>query len=319
MTKVFFQGKCFEMEANESVLECLHRNEIAYPSSCKTGICQSCLAQGVKEEIDPAWQKGLKETLVQQNYFLACLAKPSADIHLKLPGIGESTTPAMINSLHWLNHNVVRLRLSIDNLDEWVPGQYVSLINPEGIIRSYSIANLPKQDGFIELHIKMVPTGAMSSWIKARLSLGEQVHMRGPAGQCFYLNPNKDTFPMVLAGTGTGLAPLIAIARDALFQQHAGEICLIHGGCVPEDLYLDETLTELAAQHKNFTYVSCVLKGNGHYQQAAIDKLILNYLNDKTRTRVYVCGPPETTKLLKTKAFLAGIASGHIYSDAFVY
>jgi len=123
---------------------------------------------------------------------------------------------------------------------------------------------------------------------------------------------------MILAGTGTGLAPLLGIARDAIRQQHEGKIILIHGGVCPEDLYFDVELQQLTQQQEQLTYESCVLKGDGIYQESPIDKVLLNALENNSQARVYVCGPEKTTKKLKTTAFLAGIPSAHIYSDIFI-
>ncbi|WP_156792733.1 hypothetical protein [Rickettsiella massiliensis] len=39
----------------------------------------------------------------------------------------------------------------------------------------------------------------------------------------------------------------------------------------------------------------------------------------ESNARVFICGPEETTRRLKIKAFLAGVLSSSLYSDAFVY
>ena len=49
----------------------------------------------------------------------------------------------------------------------------------------------------------------------------------------------------MLAGAGTGLAPLYGIARDALAQGHTGPVWLFHGGVDLRGLYLAEELKAL--------------------------------------------------------------------------
>ena len=51
----------------------------------------------------------------------------------------------------------------------------------------------------------------------------------------------------------------------------------------------------------------------------AIDKFFLEHATKYKTAKAYVCGPAETTKKIKTIAFLAGIPSNRIYSDTFVY
>lgn len=317
MPSIQYQGVSYTLEAGESILDCLLRHGVDYPHSCQAGVCQSCLIKGTGA-IAHDWQEGIQDTLKAQGYFLACLAKPENEIALSSPLADDCEKKAEISELFLLTHNVMRVRLAVDDLNPWTPGQYLNLINPQGIIRSYSIANLPKQDGFIELHIKLQDQGAMGSWLKEKAKTHEKVKIRGPLGQCFYLNPQKLSYDILLAGTGTGLAPLIAIAKDALGQNHPGSITLIHGGVVDEDLYYVNELQNLAKQNADFRYEPCVLQGNGQYPIVPIDQKIVGHIKDPKSLKVFVCGPKDTTNKLKMKAFLAGVPSSHILSDAFL-
>lgn len=313
MTEVDFEGQSYALQDNESILDCLLRNGVDFPHSCKTGVCQSCMCQSDISQVDTGWQKGLKPTLAAKGYLLACTAKPEEDISVVLPSADESTTSATISELVQLNKEVYCIRFSVEDLEPWIPGQYLNLINPDGVIRSYSIANVPSIDGYIEIHVKFISGGLMGEWLVNHVKVGEQVNLRGPVGECYYCNPTNESFPMVLAGTGTGLAPLIGIAQDALKQNHSGDITLVHGGGCEQDLYCDKKLTALAEAHSNFHYQPC-LQDNGQ----SIDAILLDVLKPLSNPRVYVCGSPEITKTLKTKAFLAGVASGNIYSDSFL-
>lgn len=76
MTEVTYQTKKYTLEDSETVLEGLLRQKIAYPHSYKSGVCQSCLSELVAGSMDPAWQSGLDNQLIAQNYFLPCLCRP---------------------------------------------------------------------------------------------------------------------------------------------------------------------------------------------------------------------------------------------------
>ncbi|NKB47684.1 MAG: ferredoxin, partial [Legionellales bacterium] len=206
-----------------------------------------------------------------------------------------------------------------EHLENWIPGQYLNLTNPDGVSRSYSIANLPAKEGYIELHIKLKDIGMMSQWLQKTAAIDTIVHIRGPFGKCYYMNPEQSSFNMLLVGTGTGLAPLLAIIKMALNEQHQGKITLIHGGCQDSDIYNAEKLQTLASSYETFKYVPCVLKSNGRYPEANIFDETLRHLSfDIQNTQVYVCGPKETTIKLKTKVFLTGVPSAKIFSDAFL-
>ncbi|KTD21824.1 FAD-binding oxidoreductase [Legionella londiniensis] len=318
MTELHYHEQVLHSLEGESVLDCLLRHEIDYPHACRSGVCQACLIKTSESPIDSQWQQGLPDTLKSQGYFLACQAKPANKIHLKDPDAAECEQQALITELSPLTHNVIRVKLLAEHLESWIPGQYLNLINPDGISRSYSIANIPAKEGYIELHIKLQENGAMSGWLRKTAVVDMAIHIRGPFGKCYYMNPEKSSFDMLLAGTGTGLAPLLAIAKTALSEKHQGKISLIHGGCQDSDIYYAEELQTLELFYENFKYIPCVLKSSGLYPEADIfDKTLSCLSPDINNMQIYVCGPKETVNKLKTKVFLAGIPSAKIFSDPF--
>ncbi|KTC86825.1 ferredoxin reductase [Legionella brunensis] len=123
---------------------------------------------------------------------------------------------------------------------------------------------------------------------------------------------------MSLAGTGTGLAPLSPIIKSALNQNHQGRITLVHGGLIDEDIYYREELEMLSLMFNTFFFKPCVIKSQGLFPEAFIEKYALTYLQEPMQTKVYVCGPKEMTNKLKTQIFLAGVSSKNIFSDIFL-
>jgi len=318
MTELYYNKQVLHSIEDESVLDCLLRHDVDYPHACRSGICQACLIKTTDRPIEPKWQEGLPEALKSQGYFLACQAKPANTIYLKDPDAAECEQQAVITELCSLTDNVIRVKLLAEHFENWIPGQYLNLLNPEGVSRSYSIANMPEKEGYIELHIKLKDDGAMSQWLRKKATVDTMVHIRGPFGKCYYMNPDQSSFEILLAGTGTGLAPLLGIVKTALSEQHQGKITLIHGGCQDNDIYYAEELQTLSTFYQSFQYIPCVLKSNGRYQESDITQQLLIHLNNTDNVQVYVCGPKETTNKLKTKAFLAGVPSYKIYSDAFL-
>lgn len=318
--RVSIDGKSFTAENGETLLDCLSRHGVSVPHACKSGVCQSCLMQ-VTEGIAPETaQKGLKPAFKKQNLILACQCRPEADMSVALPGEAGGDMRAVITGKSMLNHNVLRLSLRTDGDFICEPGQFITLINRGGLARSYSVANDPRKDGHIELHIRLLKDGLMSGFLDAA-GIGDAITVRGPAGNCFYVAEDANDYPIVLAGTGTGLAPLYGIARQALAQGHGGDIQLFHGALQEADLYLVEALQALAREHRNFRYAPCVLRGEAgrFYLPGNIEDIVMAAMpGDKTRTRLFLCGAPEMVNALKRKAFLGGLASRHIFADAFL-
>ncbi len=319
MPAVTFEGKTYECKPGETVLDELTRHGVMLPSSCRAGSCQTCMMRAVKGSPPEESQQGIKDTLRVQGYFLACICKPSSDLEVSLASISKKYT-AVVQSKSWMSESIVRLRLSCDGFN-YIPGQFINLVRPEdGLVRSYSLASIV-EDGMLELHVKKIPEGAMSTWICDSLDTGAEVDFFGPGGDCFYVPGNPEQ-PLTLAGTGTGLAPLYGIVRHALSFGHSGSIMLFHGSLAAQGLYLMDELRALAEEHPNLTYLPCVLYGDPPKGglQGKIDDLVVDTNRDSMkRSRVFLCGDPPMVESMRRKCFLAGAASKEIYADAFTF
>jgi len=326
---VTFQGGQYPLNEKETVLECLLRHGISVPNSCRSGICQTCLMKAVSGSVPAVAQKGLKQAWCEQQYFLSCICHPQQDIEVVLPD--EQTSPHIkveVLSKENLNKQIVRLRLQCQQPFEYRAGQFIHLQHSEDntLIRSYSLASVPVLDQALELHVRQVPDGRMSGWIHRELEPGQELMLSGPHGECSYMAGHKEQ-GLLLLGTGSGLAPLWGVVRDALQQGHKGPICLFHGGQSQEDLYLVDELRALADENEQFFYYPCLdgddlggslaLQSNDYYQGRVQEKA-LERQPDLKGWRVYLCGNPAMVNEAKRKAFLAGAALADIHADPFV-
>lgn len=200
-------------------------------------------------------------------------------------------------------------------------GQYLTLINPAGIARSYSLANDPEVDGYLELHIANTAHGSFTQWLFSSAAAGDLLHLRGPAGDCYYAENDAGDHPLLLAGTGTGLAPLYGIVRDALRKGHTEPITLLHGGRTLAQLYLVDALQALAGTHANFRYIPCTIEDShrADMQTGTVEQVLESQLDLKalSQTRVYLCGAPDFVHALRKRLFLKGARAANIHCDPF--
>ncbi|PTL83139.1 2Fe-2S iron-sulfur cluster-binding protein [Vitiosangium sp. GDMCC 1.1324] len=317
MARVNHEGQWYGLEEGESVLDGLLRQGVQVPHSCRAGACQSCLMRAGRGEVPAKAQAGLKETLKAQGYFLACVCHPESE--LEVAGAGaDLRVPARITALERLSDSVLRMRLRPEGGFEYRPGQYVSLLRADGLARSYSIASQPHEES-LELHVRRIAGGRMSGWLFEEARPGDALDLQGPAGECFYV-PGRPEQPLLLAGTGTGLAPLYGIVRDALAQGHTGPIWLFHGAVEASGLYLVEELRELQSRYSQLHYRPCVLRGQERVgiSVGAVDALIKEACPRLTGWRAWLCGNPDLVLSLRKKLFLAGLSLKDIHADAFL-
>ena len=323
MTELRFKNRSLSLQPYETVLDCLLRSGEPIPYACKAGMCQACLIRAVDCEATEESRKWIKPNLQARGYTLACQWVPEGDVAAALPGIEEFSVVVRITELKALNERVLRVLLQPQDparMFAYRPGQYLTLINPAGMPRSYSIANDYERDQFIELHIASTTHGEFTGWLFREARSDMLLHMRGPAGDCYYSSVDGNAHPLVLAGTGTGLAPLYGIARDALQQGHAGPIHLFHGGRTPAQLYYGDELRQLARDHGNFHYHPCVSEGAySGFLQGRLEPHVESALDAAklAQTRVYLCGAPDFVYAMRKRLFLKGLRSGHIHCDPF--
>jgi CDP-4-dehydro-6-deoxyglucose reductase, E3 len=261
-------------------------------------------------------QAGLKDSWKAQGYFLSCVCRPESDLSIGSVGT-DAQLGATLTELTSLSADVMQVVIQCDSDLEFRAGQYVTVVREGGLARSYSIASLPGTRG-IELHVRKIAGGRMSTWLHEGARAGDRVSVIGPSGDCFYV-PGNDEQPLLLVGTGTGLAPLYGILRDALQHGHRGPIHLFHGALHRGGLYLTEELRSLAANHPHFQYTPALLNGaDEDVAVGSIDDVVLRRFPKLQGWRGYVCGDPSIVRTLKKKLFLSGMGSRDIYADAFV-
>ncbi len=324
MPELKFKNHSFPLRQYESVLDCLLRNAEPVPYACKAGMCQACLVKAIDCEATPESKKWVKPALQAKGYTLACQWVPEADVQVALPSVEEFSVAVRIRALKLLNDCVMQVLLDVCDpatMFAYRPGQYLSLINPQGLARSYSIANNCEVDGFIELHVARTLHGVFTQWLFTDAAVGTFLHMRGPTGDCYYHDAFEKDQPLLLAATGTGLAPLYGIVRDALAKGHTGAIALYHGGRSIAQLYYVAELKALARAHENFTYCPCTIEASGlpAALTGKLEQIVAQGLDAATlpQTLVFLCGAPDFVHDMRKRAYLKGARSANIFCDPF--
>ena len=199
-------------------------------------------------------------------------------------------------------------------LSRFVPGQFVQLSVPGGGEVPISPADLPGEDGTLQLCVRRV--GHVTSLLHGARP-GDRLGLRGPFGTGFPVREMAGSPVLLLAG-GLGIAPL----RSLLFhlmrhRAEYGELTLMYGARQPELMLFREELVALAAGGGLRLYLTvdfAPLQPAGSFSCAVglLPDLLKGFRFDAGESYAAVCGPPPLYRCLVGELTGAGVARSRI-------
>jgi ferredoxin-NADP reductase len=158
--------------------------------------------------------------------------------------------------------------------------------------RSYSIAT-PQDGERIELTIEMLPDGEVSGYLGEELREGDELELRGPIGGWFVWGP-EDGGPLLLVGGGSGVVPLMAMARHRALAGSGVAARLILSARTESDVFYRDELARLAGDGLDVTVTLTRERSpawggrRGRVDRALLDEVAFPAAD---RPRAFVCGP----------------------------
>jgi ferredoxin-NADP reductase len=187
-------------------------------------------------------------------------------------------------------------------LPKWMahrPGQHydVRLTAPDGYRteRSYSIASAPELVGQIELTVERIADGEVSPYMHDVLVPGDQLEVRGPVGGYFVWEVALGG-PLLLVAGGSGVVPLMAMARHRAAQHAKVPARILYSSRTPDDVIYKDELDRLAGSDGAFevflTFTRQAPAGWTGYRRRIDAAMLSEVIRPFDRqARVYVCGP----------------------------
>lgn len=325
-------GDVISVEEGQTILDAALRQGVWLPFACGHGTCATCKVQVTDGEFDQgnASPFALMDMERDEGKVLACCAMPESDLTIEadidvdpdFKGYAVADFSASVAEITDLSPTIKRVVLTLDQPIEFQAGQYVNL-SIEGIegSRAFSIANPPSQADQIELHIRHVPDGLMTTHIHTQLKVGDHVAASGPYGQFFVRT--SDTKDVIFIAGGSGLSSPQSMILDLLEQQDTRQIYLFHGARTLDELYNRSLFEDLAAQHPNFHYTPALSAAresdqwegfNGYVHDAATEQFAGKFSGHKA----YLCGPPPMIDAATTALMLGRLFERDIHMEKFL-
>jgi CDP-4-dehydro-6-deoxyglucose reductase len=335
-------GRAFTVENDETILAAALRSGVGLPYGCKNGACGTCKAKALEGE----WTQGPHSTSALSpeeqagRKLLVCSSRPTTDLVIEareLSGFGDIPVrkmPCRIASIERPAPDVaiVALQLPASERLQFRAGQYLEFILRDGTRRSYSMATAPNADEAITVHIRHMPGGqftdalfgAKAPAIKER----DILRIEAPLGTFFLREDNAR--PIVLLASGTGFAPIKAIAEHIFHkrlnrdepERPARPVRLYWGCRSRRDLYLPDLPEQWAREQPNFTYVpvlsDALPEDRWTGRTGLVHRAVMDDLPDLSAHQVYACGVPVMVEAAKRDFTQhCGLPEDQFFADAF--
>ncbi len=174
---------------------------------------------------------------------------------------------------------------------DFVPGQFVMVEVPkEGkfVKKPYSIASAPYLPNQLELCIKKVEGGFVSSWF-FELKTGDTLEFIGPKGSFRLKEPLPEH--LIFVATGTGIAPLRAQFEQLLHEGYDKKISLIFGNRYEDEILFEQEFRQLANKHPNFEFLPVISRPKQwRGEQGYVQDMLKKYYPNPQGRAVYICG-----------------------------
>ncbi|OPA85582.1 hypothetical protein BFW86_22800 [Pseudomonas fluorescens] len=297
----------WSVSTGSNLLDALNQAGVAVPYSCRAGSCHACLVRCLGE-VEDAQPDALSPAQRQDGWRLACQCQVTGDVRVEAFDPLREGLPAQVVGADWLNATVLRLRLQPERGLRYRAGQHLVLWAGQ-VARPYSLASLPQEDAFLEVHIDCRLPGEFCDMAR-QMRVGDRLRLGELRGGALQYDPDWQSRPLWLLASGTGLGPLWGVLREALRQDHQGAIRVIHLAHDADGHYLAEPLAALAASHPNLTVEL--------WTAAQLSQALTQLRVISRQTLALLCGHPASVEAFSKRLFLAGLPRNQLLADVFL-
>jgi CDP-4-dehydro-6-deoxyglucose reductase, E3 len=230
--------------SGQLLLDAVLESGLDMPHDCRAGRCGSCLAKlcsGIT----------LGGEAKQRGMVFACQARVFSDVTIEV----EELPPVVcvrgeVAHANEIADDIFEVAIAPQHYPDMWPGQYCKFTFKGFPARIFSPTSpldaLAANDGLMRLNIKRVRDGRVTQHLGRTIKAGHRVEIEGPYGHAF-LRPAL-TNRLVLVGSGTGFAPIWALAAGALRENPSRDIVLIAASRTADSFYMNPALL-VAASH----------------------------------------------------------------------
>jgi ferredoxin-NADP reductase len=226
-----------------------------------------------------------------------------------------------------LSPTMARFRIAPDGgVPSFLPGQYFAIgleLGDRLVQRPYSAAS-DCRDPALEVAIRLVPDGALTPALW-RLRPGDRLRIGPPKG--LFRLAEAHPGPVLLLATGTGIAPLVAMARALRATPGSPQTLVVHGAARADELAYGDELGAWADRTPGWTYAPAISRpadslnagwsGRVGRLDAVVPAVVAELGLDLRASVAYLCGNPAMIASLGSRLAALGVPLPDIHAEAY--
>ncbi len=239
---------------------------------------------------------------------------------LKIKEITQETPDAV--TLHFWH--------PLSEVVKYQPGQFLTFLLPQNgtkVRRSYSMSSSPYTDVSLAITVKRLPGGFASEYLTREVKVDDVLEVMEPMGTFVPALDADQKRNMVLIGAGSGITPLMSIAKSVLMVEPESTVYLLYGSRNEESIIFKAQLDALQAKYGERLHLIHTLSqpssdwsgATGRLNKSQILKIMEGLPKpDPAATDYYLCGPDDMMEEAKRALDILAVPAERIHKESFL-
>ena len=203
-------------------------------------------------------------------------------------------------------------------------GQYITIkkeISGQELRRAYSISSAPGKSE-ITIGVKRVDHGGFSDYANTKLKAGDTLDVSTPEGR--FVFDGKDKKDVIAIAAGSGITPIMSIARTLLDGNAESRLVLIYGNQSKEEAMFYEELKQLQNKYTDRFFIQEIYSRSreegalfGRIDNSVVNYVVKNKFKEFNFDNYYLCGPEPMINLVRDVLDRNGVSADKVLYELF--
>ena len=211
---------------------------------------------------------------------------------------------------------VLEITSGLRDLFGYDAGQFLTarvVVAGRELQRCYSLSSVHGLDADLKITVKRVPYGPVSNWFNDSAAVGDRLAVMRPAGFFTNRKPGQD---LALFAAGSGITPIIALAKSALHASTAEQVFLFYANRNEQSVIFRAELHSLGQQFPDRLRVI-------HWLETVQGVPSIPHMAALARglshCESFVCGPAPFMEAVEAALLTRGVDQHRIHLERFTF